>query len=178
MVLFRCRIADINTVEELAQEVFYRLCKHTSMEGTDGIAWKMVSRTMNHVWRDHIKQLRRAHGNIAYIVDREDLIDSQMPGPSDWVEMTDTFRSLHDLLRRELLDEGQVQNWLIISSLYFWGMTVTDLAQNVLRTPRTTIAKRHQNLLRRLKYLLMRHGLALWSMISTASVYQDTWSMV
>jgi RNA polymerase sigma factor (sigma-70 family) len=151
-VFKRCRAVagDPESAEDLAQEVFSRLCDVVSRpeRDRDDIPWKLVEGIMRNVFCEYIRRKKR---NFEVLRPDVSATDSDQPnGGAEFEEKRERIRALVDKL---LLPEQEV-----ILARHFLGMDMAEIAR-FFGKPRSTLVDAYNRGMLRLREMAKDNGL-------------------
>lgn len=145
-------IWDANTADDLAQEVFARLCHAMWRDGPRKTPWRLVEGIMRNVLLEFFR--RKAKSARPLDVD-EDIPDTHLPTPAEMAEVGDTREVVWALVKMLGAEEQ-----LLLVARHCWGMNGTELAR-FFGIPRTTLIGRYNHAMNTLREWLTERGVML-----------------
>ena len=145
-------LADQAAVDDLAQEVFVRLCARLAKGEALLNPWNFIKVMAKNVFMEHLRTQKRRKGLL----------------PLDDLTASDRFPQPEEICAREeisaaiprLLVHLAEADRYIMAGKYTMGMTVRELAE-VLGTSASTVVERHNRALSQLRRLAVSHGISL-----------------
>ncbi len=150
-VLKRCRafVGNPELAEDLAQEVFSRLCDVAlrPQRSRDDLPWKLVEGIMRNVFCEHLRKKRKAE------VLRSEVMVIDPDQPADVVELDEKRERIRELVHKLVPPERE-----IILARHFLGMDMAELVR-FFGKPRSTLVDAYARGILRLREIAKDHGI-------------------
>jgi RNA polymerase sigma factor (sigma-70 family) len=145
-------LADQTAVDDLAQEVFVRLCDRLTKGEVMLDPWSFIKVVAKNVFMEHLRARKKQMGLRP--LDAE-IVADKLPHPAEVCAQLEASKAIPQLLTH--LTES---DRYIVAGRYSLGMTVRELAE-VMGTSVSTVVERHNRALCQLRRLALNLGISL-----------------